>query len=65
MFESDVGGMFLPSLSKYLKARICSKCTGSQLVWAAAVCLQELWKEKLNRGMVVLVRNVNICLLCC
>lgn len=65
MFESDVGGMFLASLSKYLKSEICSKCAGSQLVWTAAGCLQELWKEKLSCGMAVLVKNVNICLLCC
>jgi len=26
IFESDVGGMFLASLSKYQKAGICSKC---------------------------------------
>lgn len=50
MFESDVGGMFLASLNKYLKSGICSKCTGSQLVRAAAGCLQELWKEKLSRA---------------
>lgn len=39
MFESDIGEMFLASLNKYLKAGICIKCTGSQLVWAAAACL--------------------------
>lgn len=65
MFESEVGGMFCTTLIKYLKFGICSKCTGSQLVWAAAACLQELWKEKLSCGVAVLVKNVNICLLCC